>query len=344
MEFIICIIIVSLFYYLLYSIGNNNPPQIPSQLPQQLPPNIHDVQHKENVEIKKQTVNLNDITKYVYIDTETSSLEVDRGEVLQLSAIKIETYEENGSCVLNTFNEYIKPSEFIRIDPKAMKVNGISLSKCQCPKSKAFKDFLDFCEGHIICGYNVKFDIDMLEDDMRKEGINIFDYIIDVKDVLQVVRDAMLPTANNKLTTISEYLGFHCENYHNSLFDSLATMFVDMKLSFNLSINYYNILDMIKQECENTCPLNDEKCQSLFNGQNVCISGDFSKINRKYLENKIVECGGIVKGGMSKRVNIFINGYNFKPTNKEKKYEELVNNGCDNIVKYNEDTLLEKIC
>ena len=46
---------------------------------------------------------------------------------------------------------------------------------------------------------------------------------------------------------------------------------------------------------------------------------------------------------MSKRVDIFICGYNVSPTNKEKKYDELVENGWDKIIKYNEDELIQKI-
>ena len=286
----------------------------------------------------------NELEKYVYIDTETSSLEVDRGEVLQLSAIKIKKVIGN-QVILSVFNEYIQPSKDIRIDAASMKINGISLAKCKCPKTKAFQDFLEFCEGKIVCGYNVNFDINMINDDMSKEGFNLFDHIKHTKDILQDVRNETLPIANNKLSTVSKYLGFNCDKYHNAIFDCLATMFVDLQLRYEgeIKLDYDGIANMMSKDNEDTCSINEDRCKEFFNGKNVCISGDFENINRKYLEETIVECGGLIKSGMSKRVDIFICGYNVNPTVKEKRYDELVGNGWDKITKYNEDELIQKI-
>lgn len=286
----------------------------------------------------------NDLENYVYIDTETSSLEVDRGEVLQLSAIKIKKTDDK-QAVLSVFNEYIQPSKDIRIDATSMKINGISLAKCKCPKAKAFQDFLEFCEGKIICGYNVNFDINMINDDMSKEGFNLFAHIKHTKDILQEVRNEMLPIANNKLSTVSKYLGFNCNKYHNAVFDCLATMFVDHQLRYEgkIKLDYEWIANMLSKDNADTCSINEHRCKEFFNGKNVCISGDFENINRKYLEEIIVECGGLIKSGMSKRVNIFICGYNISPTTKEKKYEELLANGWNNIIKYNEEELIKEI-
>lgn len=263
---------------------------------------------------------LDDLTNYVYVDTETSSLDAGRGEVLQLSAIKIKNIE-SGQVVLSVFNEYIQPSKDIHIDALSMKVNGISLAKCKCPKQKAFQDFLDFCEGKVICGYNVDFDISMIDDDMRKEGFNLFEHIASTKDILQEARYEMLPVQNYKLSTVSKYLGFKCDKYHNAIFDCLATMFVDLQLRYGGKINfdYKEIINTMSKDNEDTCNVNRDKCKDFFNAKNVCISGDFENINRRYLEEKVIECGGIIKKGMSKQVNIFIIGYNINPTNKIKK-------------------------
>ena len=286
----------------------------------------------------------NELEKYVYIDTETSSLEVDRGEVLQLSAVKIKKVNGN-QAILSIFNEYLQPSKDIRIDAASKKINGISLAKCKCPKAKAFQEFLEFCEGKIVCGYNLNFDINMINDDMSKEGFNLFGHIKGTKDILQDVYNEMLPVANNKLSTVSKYLGFNCDKYHNAIFDCLATMFVDLQLRYEgeINIDYDRIVNMIPKDNENTYSINEDRCKEFFNGKNVCISGDFENINRKYLEEIIVKCGGLIKSGMSKRVDIFICGYNVSPTNKEKKYDELVGNGWDKITKYNEDELIQKI-
>lgn len=289
--------------------------------------------------------NLDDFYDNVYIDTETSSLEIDRGEVLQLSAIKIMKKESN-LFELCVFNEYIQPSQDIRIDYMSMKVNGISLGKCKCPKQKAFQDFLDFCEGKNICGYNVDFDIDMIDDDMSKEGFNLFEHIKSTRDVLKEVRNNMLPIQNNKLSTVSKYLGFDCDKFHNALFDCLATMFVDIQLRYEgkIKLDYDEIINALPKDNDDAlCNVSDDKCKEFFNGKNVCISGDFENINRKYLEDKVVECGGVIKSGMSKKVDIFISGINFKPTSKEKRYDELLESGCDKIVRYNEAELMKMI-
>lgn len=284
-----------------------------------------------------------DIINNVYIDTEVSSLEVDGGEVLQLSAVKLDII--NRKYILKIFNKYIKPSELIDVDIRSMKINGISLAKCQCPKATAFNEFLDFCNGRHICGYNLRFDLNMINDDMAKEGIDFYKNILIGRDILAEVRESSFQFPDNRLSTVSGYLGLECNGYHNALFDCIATMYVDVALNYDNQINL-DFNSLVHEYCkndDNRCPMNIWKCQELFNGKNICISGDFCNFSRKELEDKIVNCGGILKSGMSKRVDIFINGFNPKPTIKERKYNELINSGLANIICYDENSLLERV-
>lgn len=96
--FLIIFIILVIFCSLIKSSGNKQ------KVTQSETPETTDV-----YKVSQNVPDLKDLTKYVWIDTETSSLEVDRGEVLQLSAIRVDEVE-NGEYKVRMFNKYVKPS------------------------------------------------------------------------------------------------------------------------------------------------------------------------------------------------------------------------------------------
>lgn len=307
------------------------------------------IKQEENSKEKSQKLSLQELRdcldQVVFIDTETSSLEVDAGEVLQLSAVKLKDITEEGEFTLSTFNEYIKPSDKIRIDLVSMKINKISLAQCIKPKDEVFREFLEFCKGRtIISGYNVSFDINMLEDDMSKEGFSIRSVFNDCLDVLEEVRNDYLPIPNNKLSTVATYYGLKCDKYHDSLVDCLATVFVHLKhLGYNIDIN--NLCEQIVSDNNNYISkqsISTKESTKLFSGKNVCISGYFAKIRKEDLEKLIIESGGILKRMMSGKVDIFIDGFNLSPTAKEEKFAELIKNG-HSIIKYEEEDLIQQL-
>ena len=286
----------------------------------------------------------------VVLDTETSSLDYDKGEVLQLSAIKVDL-ETNK--IVDYFDYYIKPSSQIRIDESAMEITGISLARCKAPKAQVFTEFNQFCVDSFVVGYNVKFDINQIDDDMVKAGIRPTYKSNGYKDVLYAVKNANLPTRNNKLVTVSRYYKYRNYDAHNSLADCLATYYVwrrveGIEMTYEQFQEFYvpqNLKNYIRDKYvlkTDLKTINKDKCKELFEGKKVCITGSFEFLERADLEKAINNNGGKVQITLSKHVDIFIQGFNVRPTTNEKKFNELSEEADIRLIK--ESELIELIC
>lgn len=160
--------------------------------------------------------------KIIVLDTETTGLD-HRAEILQFSAVW-----GNGEVAMN---RYIKPSHTVRWDA-AMEVNGITPKKVsKCPKMPKVKKEIEelLAKAKVIVGYNLPFDVGMLE----QNGVNL----PSAKEVEYI--DLMVPFAGiygewndyfgdykwQKLVTCARYYGYAGTNWHDSLADTKATLY-----------------------------------------------------------------------------------------------------------------------
>lgn len=174
-------------------------------------------------------------TKILYIDLETTGLNPYKNGVIQIAGI----IEINGKEV-RSFNYKIKPFKEDLIDLKALGVSSTTLEDLKGFKTplRAYKDLLyifdkyidkyDRKDKFIVCGYNVKFDLDFLKQFWKKNGDNyLFSYIGKVKDPLFIIQwlEAMnkMKTQNNTLTTICSFFDIKLENAHDAMADITAT-------------------------------------------------------------------------------------------------------------------------
>lgn len=120
-------------------------------------------------------------------DLETTGLDVDNDEILQISIQRINidgTIEQYKSYVMATKESH----------PEALAVHGITMKKLKEENAPSFKEItpkiIELLEGADLSGKNIKkFDIPMLESELRnKSGIDI-DFsegvIFDVEDVIR---------------------------------------------------------------------------------------------------------------------------------------------------------------
>lgn len=171
--------------------------------------------------------------RIVVIDTETTGLNPDRDEILQLSII-----DGNGSTL---FNSYFKPIERKRW-PKAQKVNNIT------PQMVADKPHITDYEIHkqiksilksadIIVGYNIDFDMAFL----ISSGIYVHKKQVDVMLEFAKIYGQWSDYFNEykwqKLTTCAKYYGYDWNAYgdtaHDSLADCRATLYCYQKMHDN---------------------------------------------------------------------------------------------------------------
>lgn len=181
----------------------------------------------------------------IVFDTETTGLNPERDEIIQLSVI-----DGTGKVL---FDEYIKPSRRKKW-PEAQKVSGISPEMVKSCKTFRFfrKTIQDIFDSHkTIIAYNIGFDADFL----RASGVDVFrkvssgikfntlfdelpeesktkdwrDVMIDFAEVYGEWSDYKNSYKWQKLSTAAAYYKFKF-SAHNSLEDVKATLFVAQKL------------------------------------------------------------------------------------------------------------------
>lgn len=176
--------------------------------------------------------------KILFIDTETTGLSFQKSGLTQLSGIvRIDKKD------VETFNFFIKPFKGAEINKKALEVQGKTLEDFKDKKYISeenayfyFKTILDKYvnkydknDKFIIAGYNVKFDIDMLQSFFKRQNDSyLFSYInSSILDPLPCIGMlqlcGLLPELeNNKLETWCKYFGIEF-SAHDSMEDILAT-------------------------------------------------------------------------------------------------------------------------
>lgn len=172
--------------------------------------------------------------KILCIDTETTGLNAD-DEIIQLSML-------DGFCNV-LFEALIRP-DYHETWPEAMQFNRITPEDvCDRPPLSFYKNRIESIlqEYEVIIGYNIEFDIRMLKQnciDIPKEKI-----IVDVmKEYCEYTGG---PRVN--LKKCAKSFGF-CptdENFHNSKFDCIATVFSHLQMYGNkfADLGYYELSD-----------------------------------------------------------------------------------------------------
>lgn len=177
--------------------------------------NLFNLETKFNQEILDNT--------YVVFDIETTGLDVETCEIIEIGAVKIVSGK-----IIQKFQTLVKPKKLI---PTYLteNVHGISNQMVQdCPRIESvIKDFFLFCKNAILVGYNVAFDMKFIQNVARNVGINFENKVEDV----MVLAKQKIVSKNYKLSTIVKKLNITLDNAHRALFDALATAEVMLHLS-----------------------------------------------------------------------------------------------------------------
>ena len=164
------------------------------------------------------------LENYTVLDIETTSLDCYRGEILEISAIKVRNQQET---------EYF--SELIKIHNKVgaftTKLTGIT-NEMILKEGKelvlVLKNFKDFLGDDIIVGHNVNFDINFIYDSRKKNlGRNLTnDYV----DTLRIARKVLPHLKHHKLDDLIKYFNLVERNEHRALNDCILTNQVYIRL------------------------------------------------------------------------------------------------------------------
>lgn len=162
-------------------------------------------------------------TPYIVIDIETNGLDPLQNDIIEIAAIRVETdRHEEFSCLVS--NDCILPDEIVRL-------TGITdqiLARDGQDISKVLDDFVNFIGDLPMVGYNLLFDIDFINNNLR--DINR-DTIKNRKiDLMRLVKKEMMFLKSYKLKDVLPAYGINEPVLHRALEDARLTHALSIKV------------------------------------------------------------------------------------------------------------------
>lgn len=153
--------------------------------------------------------------KFVVFDLETTGLNPEHDEIIEVGACLV----ENGE-ITKTFETLVRPSFSIPLE--ATKVNHIDdeMVKDSPTYDMVVADFYKFCDGSIMVAYNASFDKSFI--DFHSEKL-FYKFNNKVVDAMIVAQNKLKGLKNYKLKTVLERLGITNEGAHRAVHDAIAT-------------------------------------------------------------------------------------------------------------------------
>ena len=153
-------------------------------------------------------------TEYVVFDTETTGLDAERDEIIEIGAVKI----KNG-IICEEFQTLVKPKN--EISAETTSINNISneMVKDAPLIDVAIRDFYRWTRGATLVAYNIAFDYKFIQKAAKNEGLNFDNPCIDA----MVVARNKLRLSRYRLSDVAKRLDVTLNNAHRALADSIAT-------------------------------------------------------------------------------------------------------------------------
>lgn len=275
---------------------------------------------------------------YTIIDLETTGLDPEFDEIIEMSALKIKNNE-----IVDHFSTLIQPE--YEIDDFITELTGIThemLENAPLLEEK-IADFINFIDNDIIVGHNVNFDINFLYDNyLRLENKELKnDYI----DTMRLSKNFLKELNHHRLIDLVDYYNINVEGFHRAMLDCKSTFDIYNNIKADI-INKFNSIenwkDYLKKrkigtKAKDIVTSNKEfDVDNLLYNKNCVFTGKLEKMERKEAMQKVADIGGLVQDNINKDTNFLIIGSleyssNVKgnKSNKMKKAEKIKARGGD---------------
>lgn len=174
----------------------------------------------------------------VFLDIETTGLNPDTHEIIELGAILVEqTFDATGRGNLRVLKEAewkIIPEHIETADPEALRINGYSQEdwKNAVSLNRALTEFKELARGGIAVGHNVSFDLSFIEKAFRKEKL-VYPLHYHKLDTISLAYAKLWDKKDAQtfsLKALCEYFGIVNEKAHTALADTRATLALYKKI------------------------------------------------------------------------------------------------------------------
>lgn len=162
---------------------------------------------------------------YTCFDTETTGLDPAGGDqIISIGAVRI----LNGRTLDDeSFDQLIDTER--RIDPEALKIHGIGpeILRGQPTLDRVLPMFHAFCDGTVLIGHNVAFDLRFIQLQEERLGVRFHHGVLDTLLLAGVLHDDL---GDNRLEAIAHRLGIEVIGRHTALGDARVTAEVFLKM------------------------------------------------------------------------------------------------------------------
>lgn len=273
---------------------------------------------------------------YIVLDLETTGLNPQIDEVIEIGALKVVNNE-----VIDTFHSLVRPN--CQIDDFITNLTGISYDDVKdAPNIISLLPFLKrFFGDFIIAGHNVHFDINFLYDLFESHISHVFNN--DIFDLLRISRVVFPDFKNHRLVTIAKHFDIAVEGHHRALKDcyitkdcisSTALFAKENNINMNNCSYYQNAFTKSKKLSELTPESDSIDPSNYFFDKTVVFTGELEYYPRKEAAQMVINLGAIVRSSLVKSTDILVVGdyskvrcLNGKKSSKHKKAEDLVLQG-----------------
>jgi CRISPR-associated protein Cas2 len=156
--------------------------------------------------------------EYVVVDVETTGLDVDKDEVIEIAAIKVVEGDEVARFHTLVHSEKSVPkgiAELTGITDDLLKVQGVDLES-------AIKGFIDFVGESIVVAHNAEFDFDFIQ--AACEECDLDDFDNEFIDTVALAKRKMPKARNYRLSTLLDILNLDNERPHRAKSDCDAEL------------------------------------------------------------------------------------------------------------------------
>ncbi len=175
--------------------------------------------------MRSKTKNSHILDSYVLLDVETTGLDFNKNELLEIGLIKVEkdSVIDERDYLLKPLGGIPKKIELLTgITEKEVNANSIAIEQ-------ALKQTMEFIKGNVIIGYNVNFDCMFLKKACDKHKVKCT--IRKIKDVENLAVQKLKDVQDYKLETVANKLGIQKKQSHRALDDCRLTLDVMKKLN-----------------------------------------------------------------------------------------------------------------
>ena len=268
---------------------------------------------------------------YCVVDLETTGLDSEYDEILELAAIRVRNNQ-----VVDTYSQLVKPEE--EIDEFIQRLTGITNEMIANAENIeiTLPKFLAFVGDDILVGHNVNFDINFIYDNlMRLKNIS---FCSDYVDTMRISRHVLPEMKHHRLKDLVKKFGIFHEQEHRALSDCRATFEVINNLKKLISENGIDLsrvnqklrvsdITTRKAEFDTSHPLYEKCC---------VFTGTLEKMTRRQAMQIVVDAGGKCGDNVTSKTDFLVLGnfdYNSgvkgNKSGKLKKAEKMILEGKD---------------